>query len=465
MPVMSRLRDYCASMAGRLFLILLVGMLTAAMSAVLLANARRRLDFERQNEVRTADRLHDFVELLDEANPELRARLLSLQGPGVKVAADSARALGADAGFTAQLAARGGQLAQATAERADHDVCAPPWPDLHTGPSRDEWRRRAVADPSFVPPHCWLVAFRLADGTPLRLAVESPPVLRDAISPVDPVLLSLLTVAIALLAYGVSRIASAPLERLAVAATALGTDLQRAPMPVTGPAEVRRAAVAFNTMQQRLRSHIVQRMRMLAAITHDLQTPLTRLRLRLENVTDDALRERLVADLAAMQALIREGLELARSDTSSEAPVALDLDSLLASLVEDAAETGADARFERGCGAVLTVRPVAMQRLFSNLIDNGLKYGGSVRVTADREPHRVVVRVRDAGPGLPDEVIEALFEPFVRLEDSRSRDTGGTGLGLTIARMLAEKDGASLALRNARGGGMEAVVTWDRPDR
>jgi len=277
---------------------------------------------------------------------------------------------------------------------------------------------------------------------------------------VDPLFLTLLVLAIAVLAYVVARMASAPLQRLAAAAAALGDDLQGAPMPVTGPLEVQRAAEAFNAMQKRLQRHLGERTQMLAAITHDLQTPVTRLRLRLENVADEALRERLVGDLAAMQALIREGLELARSAESAEQRAALDLDSLLESIVEDAAEAGADVRFDQPSGAVLMLRPLAMHRLFSNLVDNAVSYGRAARVSVDQTAEEVVVRIRDKGPGLAEDELEAVFDPFVRLEGSRSRDTGGAGLGLTIARALAEKDGARLQLRNHPLGGLEAVVRW-----
>lgn len=458
---MTRLRGYLSSMAGRLFLILLAGMLAAAVVATLLADARRRQEFELQDMARTADRMQGYVELLDGANPELRARLLDLGGPGVRPAPADVAGRGADTGFAAVLAARGGRLTAAQVERADFHDCAPKLPDFVPRPARPQ--REPRHEQGLSPPGCRLVSLRLSDGTPLRFALESPAVARDSRSPVDPLFLSLLAVAIAVLAYAVSKMVGAPLKRLAGAATALGQDLQRAPMPVGGPTEVRSAAQAFNAMQRRLQRQLGERTQMLAAITHDLQTPLTRLRLRLENVQDDALRERLVADLAAMQALIREGLELARSAESSEQPVTLDLDSLLESLVEDMAEVGGNARFEQGCGAVLILRPLAMRRLFSNLIDNALKYGGQARVRAERQGDKLVVRVRDAGPGIPERDLETVFDPFVRLETSRSRETGGAGLGLTIARTLAERDGATLALRNAAGGGLEAMVEWASP--
>jgi signal transduction histidine kinase len=164
-----------------------------------------------------------------------------------------------------------------------------------------------------------------------------------------------------------------------------------------------------------------------------------------------------------MQALIREGLELARSAESAEQRAALDLDSLLESVVEDAVESGHDAVLEHGSGAVVMLRPLAMRRLFSNLVDNAVKYGRSARVRAERHGDAVEVRIRDGGPGLAPDELEAVFTPFLRLETSRSRETGGAGLGLTIARALAEKDGATLVLRNHPDGGLEAVVRWESP--
>jgi signal transduction histidine kinase len=160
-----------------------------------------------------------------------------------------------------------------------------------------------------------------------------------------------------------------------------------------------------------------------------------------------------------------EGLELARSAESAEPRAALDLDSLLGSIVEDAVEAGADARFEQVSGAVLMLRPLAMHRLFSNLVDNALSYGGTAEVRGEQGPDGVIVRVRDSGPGLAEDALETVFDPFVRLETSRSRATGGAGLGLTIARALAEKDGATLHLRNHPQGGLEAIVHWPSPPR
>lgn len=459
--MMRRLRRFLASMAGRLFVILLAGMLAAAIGATLLADAHRRQEFEQQNLMRMADRLQGFVGLL-ESNPELRARLLETGGASVSQARGEVHAGEEDVALMAVLDDREGPVANARVYVTGFRACLPPLPELLQQRARLS-RHLRNRYPAVVPPRCRLVELTLGDGTPLRLTLQYPATARISLFAFDPLFLSLLSLAIAVLAYVVARIASSPLQRLADAATELGQDLQRDPLPVAGPQEVRRAAEAFNAMQQRLQRHIGERTQMLAAITHDLQTPLTRLRLRLENVADEPLRERLIADLAAMQALVREGLELARSAESAEQRVVLDLDSLLQSVAGDAADAGHPVQFEQGCGAVLPLRPLAMHRLFSNLVDNAVKYGHSAHIRAQARDGQVEVRIRDHGPGLAEDALEAVFTPFLRLETSRSRDTGGAGLGLTIARTLAEKNGATLVLRNHPDGGLEAVVTWPAP--
>lgn len=457
---MKRLRHFLSSMVGRLFVILLLGMGVAAIGATMLASAKRQQEFERQNLTRIADRLQGYINLLD-GNPEFRERLLEVGGPSVRALPPGAREGKLDVALMAVLDDRQGPAARAQVHFTSFRSCLPKLQDLLPPPPPPGHRRPPrERDPSFIPPKCRAVELVLSDGTPLKLALDSPAVAHNGILAVDPVFLTLLVLAIAVLAYVVARMASAPLQALSSAAEELGDDLQRDPLPVVGPREVQRAAEAFNAMQQRLQRHLAERTQMLAAITHDLQTPLTRLRLRLENVTDEVLRERLIGDLASMQALVREGLELARSAESAEQRAALDLDSLLESIVEDAAESGADVAFEGGSGAVLMLRPLAMHRLFSNLVDNAVMYGQRVRVRASRRDGATIVVVADNGPGLDPDQLEAVFDPFVRLETSRSRETGGSGLGLTIARALAEKDGARLWLRNRPEGGLEAVVEW-----
>jgi signal transduction histidine kinase len=477
---MIQVRAFFASMTGRVFVILALGMGAAALIAVAITDVTSQRKFENQLIERTADRLQGYVAFLDVSPPGLRQTVLTSGGPGIRPQPSTSNGVAPDDAFQAALRNRGGPLQTARAQLADYVMCFPEIrnfarDDIRRTLESEEFRRalaRASAQSNrtrpqdlvnVIPPVCRLIALTLSDGTLLRFSVDTPWVQRERGRLVNPVFLTLLALAIMILAYVVARIASAPLKRLSKAAAELGRDLDRAPVDVSGPAEVRGAAEAFNAMQKRLQQHVSERTNMLAAITHDLQTPLTRLRLRLEKVEDEPLREKLVADLAAMKALIDEGLELARSAETSEPKVMLDLDSVLESLVEDAVDAGGNAVFEQGCQAVMQLRPLAIARLFSNLIDNALKHGGSATVSAASAGGEVSVRVRDRGPGLPDDMLEKVFDPFVRVDSSRSRQTGGAGLGLTIARALAEKNGATLSLRNHPEGGLEATVLWPAP--
>jgi signal transduction histidine kinase len=249
-----------------------------------------------------------------------------------------------------------------------------------------------------------------------------------------------------------------PIKQLAIAAGELGQDIDQPPLPEQGPTEIRRAAAAFNLMQARIRRQIRHRTHMLAAITHDLQTPLTRLRLRLEKVGDAELREKLIGDLAQMQQMVREGLDLTRSMDSSEPMQRLDIDSLLDSVCADASDAGLDVTQSGRSHASILAQPNALRRCLTNLVDNAIKYGRSAEVSIAIENDKVAIRIRDHGGGIPAELLEAVFEPFYRLETSRSRDTGGTGLGLTIARNIAENHGAALTLSNCPDGGLQACL-------
>jgi len=464
---MSPLRAYFASMTGRLFVLLAVGMGAAAVIATAISDAKAAREFERQLVERTADRLQAFVEFLDASPQSVRERLLGQGGPGIRKQPAEVSGDAIDTGFEQALRDRGGLAASATVRRADIAVCFPeirdlPPPDIQRVLERQH-AQFGESGTSWALPVCRTIAVTLHDGTPLRFSLDTPFAERQRSRLLDPAYIGLFSCAIALLAFVSARLATRPLRQMAKAATELGQDLDRAPIEVRGPSEVRLAAASFNAMQRRLQQHLRERTQMLAAITHDLQTPITRLRLRLERVEDDELRARLVADLNAMRALVDEGLELARSAETAESRVPLDLDSLLESLVEDAADAGADAEFAGGCGAVLNLPPLAMRRMFGNLLDNAMEYGGSAVVSAAREAGAIAVRVRDRGPGLSEDMLERAFEPFARGESSRSRETGGVGLGLTIARMLARKSGAEIVLRNHPDGGVEAAVRWPLP--
>jgi protein-histidine pros-kinase len=315
-------------------------------------------------------------------------------------------------------------------------------------------------------PHPVLVAtVDLADGTALQ--VRLPGLLPPRGIPKPPAdrlfaALFALIGGVSLLTWIAVRLATRPLSRMAAAARALGEDPERPPLPVTGPDEVAQAAAAFNQMQQRIGEHVAERTRILSAISHDLQTPITRLRLRAEMVDDDNLRARIQSDLDAMQALVKEGLDYARSLGRQATAQPIDLNGLASALRDDAADMGFTVALSGHAAHPFRGQPVALRRALWNLIENGLKFGQRVELTLAEQPDCFTVHIRDDGPGLPEDELEKVFEPFYRTEASRSRDTGGTGLGLAIARNLLRGQGGKVGLRNHPHGGLEAVVTLPR---
>ena len=343
------------------------------------------------------------------------------------------------------------------------DFDHPAWTRLRQGLDGRPLEMRAALAGNHHRPTLYL-GTRLADGSPFLVEATAP---LPATPPARTLAAMLALVAgVVLVTLLAVRIATRPLSRLAQAAEALGEDLDRPPLAEEGPVEVRRAATAFNSMQTRLRGLFAERTRILAAVSHDLQTPITRLRLRAELMDDGALRDRMLADLAAMQALVEEGLAYAASTVApQEVAIQTELDALAASVVADYADAGQPVTLVGASGRTVLVRPKTLARLLGNLIDNALKFGGSAELVLEVAEGRPVILVRDRGPGIPEAELDKVFEPFYRLESSRNRETGGTGLGLAIARQLAAALGAELSLRNLAQGGLEArvLLATDRP--
>ncbi len=252
----------------------------------------------------------------------------------------------------------------------------------------------------------------------------------------------------------------APIRRFGSAAEALGRSLDAPPIDdARGPAEVRQAARVFNAMRDRLREQFAERGRFFAAISHDLRTPLTRIRLRLENFPRDGNVTRCEQDVAEMDAMIDTVLSYLREEGDTEAKQSLDVFSLAEALVDDLVELGRPASIS-GEPAVITAQPMAMRRCLSNLIDNALRYGGRTDVSVHRDGQAVVVQVDDHGPGIPPEQRAQMLKPFVRLDPSRNRGTGGVGLGLHIAREVAVRNGGTLTLGERPGGGLRVTLRF-----
>jgi signal transduction histidine kinase len=263
------------------------------------------------------------------------------------------------------------------------------------------------------------------------------------------------------------RWATKPLQQMATAAKAFAHDLDAAPLPVSGPTEVRRAAEAFNFMQHRLRQLVVERGRALAAVSHDLRTPLTRMRLRAELVDDPNLQDKLNADIDAMQGMVNSVLAYLRGLEDAEPIQPINMEALLSSIVEDEQALGRQVRLEETPPGHATPAPYAgklsvLKRAVTNLIDNAVAHGKNVTVQIEDSAAALRVVIEDDGPGIPEADLARVTEPFVRLDASRSLDTGGVGLGLAIVRDAAAYHGGTLALANRVGGGLRAMLDLPR---
>jgi signal transduction histidine kinase len=249
-----------------------------------------------------------------------------------------------------------------------------------------------------------------------------------------------------------------PFRQLAAAAEAAGRDPAHPPPNISGPVEVQRAAHSFADMQRRLRAYVEDRTKMVGAIAHDLRTPLTRLAFRLENI-DPVLREPMARDVAEMEAMVAAAMAFVRGAEEPRQRERLELGSLVERIADDLALTGRAATADVHDRLVVLGDPVGLSRLFTNLMENSLKYGGTVHADARREGRTAIVTVCDEGPGLSPAEIERVFEPFYRAERSRSRETGGIGLGLSVARSVARAHGGDVTLANREHGGLVATVS------
>jgi signal transduction histidine kinase len=316
----------------------------------------------------------------------------------------------------------------------------------------------ASAAGSTLDPFHLRLHLQLRDGTPLTVEM-SPSQLPLSIWVPLVVLAQLAT--LAFVTWLAVRLATRPLAQLAGAADALSPELRNSPLPEDGPLEVARAATAFNAMQRRITDYLAERAQLLAAISHDLQTPITRMRLRAELMDDASQRDKLYGDLNAMQVLVEEGIAYARGVRGvTEAPCRIDLHALLDSLVCDYADAGKPVRLSGRFDGPMTTRPHTLRRIIINVVENALKFGKDPEIVVDAEPSdRVSIRVRDRGPGIPESELHSVLQPFYRVEGSRNRDTGGTGLGLAIAQQLTAALSGTLALSNRGGGGLEVRLS------
>lgn len=307
----------------------------------------------------------------------------------------------------------------------------------------------------------FVASVRLDDESWLKFAASLEPVspflsLRFTLS------MAVMLIAIVLLTILVVHHLTRPLRMFAAAARRLGTDVNAPPLPVNGPREVRQATVAFNEMQTRIRRFVEDRTQMLAAIAHDLRTPITRLRLRADYMEDTDQHRRMLADLDQMERMVASTLAFARDESGTEDPRQVDLATLIEQVCEEFSDAGAAVSCNCTRPSACLVRPESLRRALTNLVDNAVKYGNRARVRMTCDDLEAVIVVDDDGPGIPDDDLERVFRPFQRVDRARGADTGGTGLGLTVVRNIIRGHGGDVTLENRPEGGLRQVVRLPR---
>jgi signal transduction histidine kinase len=427
------LRLWPRTIAARLSLILFSGLLAAhALSFGLLFYER----YEASTSMLLTNVEHDVmvaVNMLDRSRPEERASMLPLLRRRTVE-------------FLLEPGEEGGPLQSTIARDMTQRIGAA------LGP-----RYPITANAVSGTPERFQIHLRLKDGAPVTIAVE------PSLMPVAKWLPYVLAAQLAVLLFctwAAVRLATRPLARLARAADTLSPTGDGVRMQPGNTVEVAKAVHAFNAMQARIAQYMRERMEILASISHDLQTPITRMRLRAESMEASPEREKVIEDLMLMQHLVREGIAYARSAHGATEPmVRIDLDAFLESLVNDYRDIAEPVTLAGRTGVQIDTRLQALRRILANLVDNALKYADEADVQVDVDGDQARIRVRDRGPGIPEDELDKVMAPFYRLEASRNRDTGGTGLGLAIAQQLAQSIGATLTLRNREGGGLEARLS------
>ena len=462
------------SLFGRLVLVLLGGLLLAQLATLYINITERDQLLYRAGGMRLAQQISDIVKLLDSLPAEERRRVaavfsapplsVSLERPPIAQSAASSETDIPLSMFTTVLRYALGENAKINVtrpERAPRDF-------------RRQGRFGGEGMP-WIPQHMWArdmhgfspggafftVQIALRDGTWVTFDSLVSPQAAAMPMRVALTLLVLLGTVIVLSLVAV-RWVTGPLSSLASAAEKLGEDINRPPLPEAGPVEVQRAAKAFNTMQRRLARFISDRTRVLTAMSHDLKTPITRMRLRTELLDDETVRTKFVRDLDEMESMVTQTLEFMRDTSAGEPLQRVDIMALLESLQTDYQDTGRPVEIQGSVVHPYSGRPLALRRCLTNLVENAVRYGDRATIKVEDSARAITVRVLDEGPGIPEPELEQAFEPFFRGEASRSRETGGTGLGLGIARNIARAHGGELVLRNRAGGGLEAILTLPR---
>jgi len=437
------LRALPDSLFARMGLILLAGLFVAQGVSTWLQWDERAKVVSQARGLNFADRVAESVQVLESSGPAQRAGALSaLKNAGVQAELVKEDQV---SGNVPRGAIQGIVSARLGSPRDIRPV------GIHAGMGAQPRNPQRSVD------------VRLLDGQWVRITAGHDADAAVPALPISLVLQLIVTLGIVTVAVMAAvRQATRPLQQLALAADALGRDLDALPLSEAGPTETRSAARAFNRMQKRIQYLIHERARALAAVSHDLRTPLTRLRLRAELVDDAELREQMAGDLESMAAMIDATLDYLRGLKNTEPVRAIDINALLESMVEDARVIGRSIQLEGRAHAPYNGRLSALQRALQNLIDNAIKYGQGAHIVVTDNVDELRIAVQDNGPGIPAADIQRVTEPYYRVDATRSSGTGGVGLGLSIAKDIAFLHGGELQLSNRAQGGLEATLVLPR---
>ncbi|HEY1931346.1 MAG TPA: ATP-binding protein [Acetobacteraceae bacterium] len=402
-------------------------------------------------------RIANLARLIDETPPAWRDRIVAAARDATLRVTLSARPppIDDEDGPVRDYLAAQLPLALARNLRVTVVPAGPPRPGFHH-PMRGPWMGFWMAPPP--PWHALDATMQLSDGQWLSFDAGLPPVEPLVSWPFIAAMAIMTVIVVAASAWAVRRV-TAPLGMMSAAAERLGRDVNAPPIAEAGSLEMRQAAQSFNTMQARLQRVLENRTRMLAALSHDLRTPLTLLRLRTEALPESEERERMLGTLDEADTMVGATLSFARDQTASEPMRRIDVAALVGAIVDDMADAGLKVSMTHAEPAVLECQSGALRRAIGNLIDNALKYGGGAQAGVEAAPDAVRIIVDDDGPGIPEGELQRVFEPFHRLEESRSRDTGGAGLGLSIAQAIVQAHGGEIVLANRPEGGLRAILS------
>ncbi len=451
------MRFFPRSLFGRIVLILAGGFLAIQLITTAIAISDRNALVFRAGANQAATRVGDVVRTLTAASPAERTRIMqAVSNDTLKVTYGKPAGSDAAAGEESELM---------TTARDALALALPPGVGF----------RVIVARPVYLNPDSWYEReFVERPGVRMYATVLLNDGVWITVESIDPARatqwvirmfrnLAIVDGVMVILCFFAVRLVTRPLSVLANAAEDLGRNIDRPPLPESGANELVRASRALNVMQDRLKRYVDTRMKVLAAMSHDLKTPITRMRLRAEMLDDAHVKAKFIKDLDELQLMVGSTLDYMRGlAEGSEAIQPIDVTALISSLKEDAEEAGHTVTLSGDARSPVMGRAQALKRCLQNLIDNALAYGRRADITLRDEGGALNIAISDDGPGIPEDDIERVFEPFYRVEGSRNRNTGGSGLGLSIARNIAQAHGGSVRLRNLARGGLEATLRIPR---